>query len=60
MEYFCPKENCDYKGSRPYILILPEEACVDVNNIASIFCPYCQSVLQPVYTEEVELENEIA
>jgi hypothetical protein len=43
MEYYCTAPACSYDGEGPYVLSLPPEACIDENNCAIVFCPYCQS-----------------
>lgn len=47
MEFYCPEEDCSYEGGGDFVVVLPDESCVDVHNIATVFCPYCQSVLVP-------------
>jgi hypothetical protein len=53
MEYYCNTATCTYEGDGPYILSLPAEACIDENNCAIVFCPYCQSqmVIDPAIKE---------
>jgi hypothetical protein len=51
MDYYCTATSCTYKGEGPYVLSLPPEACIDENNCAIVFCPYCQSqmvIKQPI------------
>jgi len=43
MDYYCMAEACSYDGKGPYVLSLPPEACIDENNCAIVFCPYCQN-----------------
>jgi len=43
MDYYCMSEACSYDGMGPYVLSLPPEACIDENNCAIVFCPYCQN-----------------
>lgn len=43
MDYYCTATSCAYEGEGPYVLSLPPEACIDENNCAIVFCPYCQS-----------------
>ena len=43
MDYYCNATSCSYDGDGPYVLSLPPEACIDENNCAIVYCPYCQS-----------------
>ncbi len=45
MEFSCLVEGCNYDGVRPYVLNIPQEACVDEHNIATPFCPHCGKAL---------------
>ena len=55
MDYFCTSNTCTYDGDGPYVLSLPPEACIDENNCAIVFCPYCQS--QMVIKHKTIAEN---
>lgn len=54
MEFFCTDEMCPFEGGGPFTIEIPQEACVDVHNIASIFCPYCNNMLSPKVEEGPE------
>ena len=41
MEFSCPEKECQYEGVGPYVLSIPQEACVDEQNVATPFCPHC-------------------
>ena len=43
MDYYCTAKSCSYDGEGSYVLSLPPEACIDENNCAMVYCPYCQS-----------------
>jgi len=45
MEFSCTEEACNYDGVGPYVLNIPQEACVDEHNIATPFCPHCGQAL---------------
>lgn len=45
MEFSCTEEACNYDGVGPYVLSIPQEACVDEHNIATPFCPHCGRAL---------------
>jgi hypothetical protein len=47
MKYVCAEETCSYEGEGEYTIDLNGEACMDANNIASVFCPYCNSTMSP-------------
>lgn len=47
MKYVCLEETCNYEGEGDFTIDLKGELCVDIYNIASIFCPYCQNVMAP-------------
>ena len=46
MEWYCAKKSCPYDGEKPFVLRLKPETCVDKNNIATMFCPHCNSKLK--------------
>ena len=46
MDYYCATKTCSYDGQGPYVLSLPPEACIDENNCAIVFCPYCQGQME--------------
>ena len=39
--YYCHNETCIGSNDKPFFIDLPEEAIMDKNNIATIFCPKC-------------------
>lgn len=41
MEFSCAQKSCGYSGKGPYVVQFPQEAVVDIHNIATPFCPYC-------------------
>jgi hypothetical protein len=43
MKYYCPKKTCSLEGDKPFILKISIEACMDEKNVATVFCPYCES-----------------
>lgn len=55
MDYTCNAKSCPYDGEGSYVLSLPPEACIDENNCAMVFCPYCQT--QMVITHKTIAEN---
>jgi hypothetical protein len=51
MEFSCPKKECGFDGGGPYVLSIPQEACVDEQNIATPFCPHCGNMMKRIVTE---------
>lgn len=45
MEFYCAEKKCPSSGTRPYAITVPQEACVDEHNCATMFCPHCNSRL---------------
>jgi len=45
MKFSCPETECEYGGTGSYELNIPQEACVDEQNIATPFCPHCGNSL---------------
>ena len=45
MKFLCPEKECVYGGTGSYELTIPQEACVDEQNIATPFCPHCGNTL---------------
>jgi hypothetical protein len=41
MDFYCPEEKCPSTGRDRYVLSLPDEACMDERNLATVFCPHC-------------------
>jgi len=39
--FYCHNEACIGPNDKPFFIDLPEEAIMDKNNIATIFCPKC-------------------
>ena len=45
MKFLCPEQECEYDGTGVYELTIPQEVCVDEQNIATPFCPHCGKTL---------------
>lgn len=39
--FFCNSESCTHADKGPFVLELAQEAVMDGNNMATIFCPKC-------------------
>ena len=39
-------ENCP-SDVKPFTMEIDDEAVMDVNNIAAVFCPHCKRTLKP-------------
>jgi hypothetical protein len=46
MKYLCMENKCPFDGTKPFVLSIPQEVCVDKHNIATLFCPHCGSNLK--------------
>jgi hypothetical protein len=51
MEFSCPEKECGFDGVGPYVLNIPQEACVDEQNIATPFCPHCGNTMKKIVRE---------
>lgn len=49
--FFCNSVACTQRGKGPFILELPQEAVMDGNNLATIFCPRCGKEMKPLPTD---------
>jgi uncharacterized C2H2 Zn-finger protein len=45
--FFCDNHGCNRNGKEPFCIDLPEEAVMDKNNLATIFCPRCGKAMKP-------------
>ena len=45
MDFYCPEKNCPSSGIERYVLRLPDEAYMDEQNLATVFCPHCGRTL---------------
>ena len=52
LKMYCPNEKCGYDGEKPYQLDLRAESYMDVNNIATIYCPHCKEPLECLKKKE--------
>ena len=57
MEFSCPEKECGYDGVGPYLLNIPQEACVDEQNVATPFCPHCGNALLKKDSEAEHFER---
>ena len=57
MEFSCPEKKCGFDGTGPYVLNIPQEACVDEQNIATPFCPHCGNTMKKIDTEPEDSER---
>jgi len=50
MDFLCVEKACTFTSdihiSESFVMTIPVEACVDKDNIATIFCPHCGSKLK--------------
>lgn len=47
-KFFCNNERCAHADKGPFVLELAQEAVMDGNNMATIFCPRCGKPMQPL------------
>jgi ribosomal protein S27AE len=50
-KFYCKSEFCTQADHGPFILELAQEAVLDGNNLATIFCPRCGNPLQPLSSD---------
>jgi hypothetical protein len=53
MRCYCLYRRCTFEGTKPYVFNLPHEALMDEHNIATVFCPHCQSKLMVKASDEL-------
>ena len=47
-KFFCNSEGCIHTDRGPLVIELPQEAVLDGNNLATIFCPRCGKPMKPL------------
>ena len=47
-KYYCNNDDCTHPDRGPFVLELPQEAVMDGNNMATIFCPLCSKPMRPL------------
>jgi len=47
-KFFCNSERCTHADKGPFVLELAQEAVMDGNNLATIFCPRCGKPMKPL------------
>ena len=45
-KFYCNSERCTHADKGPFVLELAQEAVMDGNNLATIFCPQCGKPMQ--------------
>ena len=45
-KFYCNSETCTHADNGPFVLELPQEAVMDGNNLATIFCPRCGKTMK--------------
>jgi endogenous inhibitor of DNA gyrase (YacG/DUF329 family) len=53
-KFYCNSERCTHADKGPFVLELAQEAVMDGNNLATIFCPRCGKPMKqlPQNTQE--------
>jgi NADH pyrophosphatase NudC (nudix superfamily) len=49
--FYCNSESCIHGDKGPFVLELAQEAVMDGNNMATIFCPRCGKPMKPLPPE---------
>ena len=57
MEFSCPEKECEFDGVGPYVLHIPQEACVDEQNMATPFCPHCGNTMMRIDADAEHFER---
>lgn len=47
-KFFCNSDRCLHADKGPFVLELAQEAVMDGNNMATIFCPKCGNPMKPL------------
>ena len=47
-KFYCNSDDCTHADKGPFVLELPQEAVMDGNNMATIFCPRCAKPMRPL------------
>lgn len=48
--YNCTNINCNFPGKDQFKMTFNTESIIDINNLATVFCPFCK---QPMVTSEI-------
>ena len=47
--YTCRNSNCCYPGKDEFKMTIDEQAVMDDNNMATVFCPFCKKEMTPSF-----------
>jgi hypothetical protein len=47
-KFFCNSKDCPHGDKGPFVIELANEAVMDGNNLATIFCPKCGKSMKPM------------
>ncbi|PID40566.1 MAG: hypothetical protein CR984_02560 [Proteobacteria bacterium] len=56
-KFYCNSEDCIHTDKGPFVLELAQEAVMDGNNMATIFCPRCGKTMKPLPTDSEKPAN---
>jgi hypothetical protein len=48
--YNCTNINCNFPGKGPFEMTFNTESIIDINNLATVFCPFCK---KPMVTSDL-------
>ncbi len=50
-KFYCNSATCTHREKGPFVFELAQEAVMDGNNLATIFCPRCRKPMRPLITD---------
>ena len=53
-KFFCNSDSCTHGDKGPFVLEIAQEAVLDGNNLATIFCPRCGKSMKPLPPSPLE------
>lgn len=57
LSYICVNHNCSFPGANSFEMTFKSESIMDENNVASLFCPFCENELILARVPDVFPEN---
>ena len=56
-KFYCNSEICTHADKGPFVLELSQEAVMDGNNLATIFCPRCSNPMKQLDSDPQKSAN---
>ena len=44
--YNCTNINCNFPGKDQFEMTFNTESIIDINNLATVFCPFCKKAME--------------